>query len=72
MFIETDGKIINLDHVYFIKKDKLALQKDGSYLLYFQFNTGVGYMTLKYDYEKDRDDLFNKVMDALGDRILKA
>jgi len=72
MFVEIEEKLVNLDRVYFIKKEKLQLQKDGAYLLMVQYDTAVGYMTFKYNLEAERDAVYDKVKKALGDRLIKA
>jgi len=56
MFFKNKEGIVNLDHVFFVRKDFLF--RDKKYVIIWQFNSGVGYTTWKYETEKERDEDF--------------
>ncbi len=59
MFFKGKDGIVNLDHVFFVKKEFLFKEK--KHVIIWQFNTGVGYMSWKYDTEEERDKDFAEI-----------
>jgi len=63
MFYNGKEGIVNLDHVFFVKKEFLFKAKQ--YVIIWQFNTGVGYMSWKYDTVDERDKEYDKIVKCL-------